>query len=107
MASLLLIAGTALLLAQRLGASPVNVLRTRYASRIVDAQVVIPDGRWVSDVRDAESLGVIAEHYDRVILHAAEPGADVYVVDDGVAVYRYRAAVARVPSASVSPAPGA
>ncbi len=107
MASLLLVAGTALLLARRLVEGPANVLHSRYGGRIVDAQVVIPEGRWVSDVRDAESLGVIAEHYDRVILHAVEPGADVYVVDDGVAVYRYRAAATRVPSGSVSPAPGA
>ena len=31
----------------------------------------------------------IAESYERLVLHAREDGRDVYVVDDGVAVYRY------------------
>ena len=104
--SLLLVASSALVLGIRLRGASADVLRQRYGARIVDAQVVIPDGRWVSDVREAESLGLIAEHYDRVILHAVESGADVFIVDDGVAIYRYRATDARVPSARVSPAPG-
>jgi hypothetical protein len=31
----------------------------------------------------------IAEAYERLVLHAREHGRDVYVVDDGVAVYRF------------------
>jgi hypothetical protein len=48
---------------------------------------------------------VIAEHYDRVILHTVDTGIDVYLVDDGVAIYRYREAVSRVPAHRFAPAP--
>ncbi len=104
--SLLLVAGSALLLAREAPGTEVDMLHVRYGHRVVDAGIQIPDGRWVSDVEDAESLGVIAEHYDRVILHSVEPGGDVYVVDDGLAVYRYRTASATAAATSVSPAPG-
>lgn len=104
--ALLLVAATALLLARRLRRSDVEVLHVRHGSRIIEAQIRIPDGRWVSDVSDPASIGAIAAHYDRVILHAAEPGGDVYLVDDGVAVYRYRVPSRQAAAASVSPAPG-
>jgi signal peptidase len=103
---LLLAACAGLVLARQQSADAAAVLHSRYGSRLVAARVVVPEGRWISDVDDAESLGVIAEHYDRVILHSSEPGGDVYLVDDGVAVYRYRASRAPLPATTVSPAAG-
>jgi signal peptidase I len=104
--ALLLVAACALLVARGSVSGPAEILHTRYASRIVPARVVIPDGRWISDVGDPESLGQIAEHYDRVILHSIEAAGDVYLVDDGVAVYRYRPQAPRAASSAVSPAAG-
>jgi hypothetical protein len=63
--------------------------RLRFGSRIVDAEAVVPPGRWVTDVADLETLVRIAESYERLVVHAAERGRDVYLVDDGVAVYRF------------------
>ena len=102
--SLLLVAASGLVLARRRARGPADVLHARHGERIVDAEVVIPDGRWVSDVRDAASLGQIAEHYDRVILRTVDGGDDVYLVDDGVAIYRLRAAESRVPAPRFAPA---
>jgi hypothetical protein len=93
--ALLIAGGAALLLARRLSRSDVELLHLRHGDRLVAAQVGIPDGRLVSDVDDPQSLGAIAEHYDRVILHAG----GVYLVDDGVTVYRYRAAPASAAAA--------
>jgi signal peptidase I len=104
--SLLLVGGCVLVLWRAPAAGPAAVLHARYATRLVPAVIEVPDGRWVTDVRDAESLGMLAEHYDRVILHAVEPGADVYLVDDGVTVYRFRACPAPLPSTVVSPVAG-
>jgi signal peptidase len=102
----LLVAAVCLaVLATRRSAAAVDVLRQRHGDRIVEAEVVIPDGRWISDVRSPDSLGAIAEHYDRVILHTVEHGEDVYVVDDGVAVYRYCARPVHVAAGQVTPAP--
>jgi signal peptidase len=101
----LLVAAVCLaVLATRRSAGVVDVLRLRHGDRIVEAEIVIPEGRWISDVRSAESLGAIAEHYDRVILHTVEHGQDVYVVDDGVAVYRYCARPVHVAAGQVTPA---
>jgi signal peptidase I len=63
--------------------------RLRFGRRIVDAEAVVPPGRWVTDVADLETLVRIAESYERLVVHAAERGRDVYLVDDGVAVYRF------------------
>ena len=46
--------------------------------------------RWVTELDDMDALVRIADAYERVILHLVENGDDVYLVDDGVAVYRYR-----------------
>jgi len=53
-------------------------------------RAVIPDERWVTEVDDIDALARIADAYGRVILHVTENGDDVYLVDDGIAVYRYR-----------------
>jgi hypothetical protein len=37
-----------------------------------------------------DALVRIADTYERVILHVVDGGEDVYLVDDGVAVYRHR-----------------
>jgi hypothetical protein len=99
------VSAIALAIARRPSAGSAAVLHTRYGARIVPAEVVIPEGRWVSDVHDANSLGLIAEHYDRVILHAVENGTDIYLVDDGVAVYRFCAAETVEPVVRMSPLP--
>jgi hypothetical protein len=51
----------------------------------------VPDGRWVTELPDIDSLVRVADRYDRVILHCAGAQSDEYLVDDGVTVYRYRA----------------
>ena len=62
----------------------------RHGSRVVHARAVVPEDRWVTEVDDIDDLSKIADAYDRVILHVTEDGDDVYLVDDGIAVYRYR-----------------
>jgi signal peptidase I len=73
----------------RSGSGKAADVRLRFGSRIVDAEAVMPPGRWVTDVADLETLVRIAESYERLVVHAAERGRDVYLVDDGVAVYRF------------------
>ena len=50
----------------------------------------MPEERWVTEVDDIDDLARIADAYDRVILRVTEDGEDVFLVDDGIAVYRYR-----------------
>ena len=71
----------------REGSDPVAI---RHGSRVVHARAVVPEERWVTEVDDIDDLSKIADAYDRVILHVTEDGDDVYLVDDGIAVYRYR-----------------
>jgi hypothetical protein len=82
---LLLVAGS---LARREPGKAADV-RLRFGSRIVDADAVVPPGRWVTDVADLDTLVRIAESYERLVVHASERGRDVYLVDDGVAVFRF------------------
>ncbi len=84
-----LLVGGALLVAGTDGA-PASRIAMRHGSRIVQARAVIPDERWVTEVDDIDALARIADAYGRVILHVTENGDDVYLVDDGIAVYRYR-----------------
>jgi signal peptidase I len=86
---------------------PVEAVRARFGGRLVEADVSVPDGRWVADVSSAAVLARIADHYDRVVLHGVEDGRDVYVVDDGTTVYRFTATlVAASAGGSVAPARG-
>jgi len=62
----------------------------RYGTRIVAARATVPAERWVTELDDMDALVRIADAYERVILHVVENGEDVYLVDDGVAVYRHR-----------------
>jgi hypothetical protein len=73
----------------RQGVGTAEDVAARFGGRIVEAEAVVPAGRWVTDVADIETLVRIAEAYERLVLHAREHGRDVYVVDDGVAVYRF------------------
>lgn len=102
----LLLAGVGGLVLARRSITEAQRASRRFGSRLVDAEAVVPDGRWVTDVHDADSLARIAEHYDRVVLHTVEAGTDVYLVDDGVTVYRYRVLQGVVPR-RVAAAPGA
>ncbi|MFN0153307.1 MAG: hypothetical protein ACKVUT_02920 [Gaiella sp.] len=87
--SLLLFAAGAVLLAARVvGGEPARIA-ARYGSRILDARIVVPESRWVTEVEDIETLVRLAEHYDRPVLHGVEGLSDIYIVDDGVAVYRF------------------
>jgi hypothetical protein len=78
------------LLAARSKRVPADRIAIRHASRVVRARAVVPEERWVTEVDDIDDLARIADAYDRVILHVTEDGDDVYLVDDGIAVYRYR-----------------
>ena len=42
----------------------------------------------MTDVGGVDELARIAEHFDRMVLHTVVDGRDVFLVDDGVAVYR-------------------
>jgi signal peptidase I len=105
--SLALAGISALLLSRRFTASGHERIGARYGTRIVDADAVVPEGRWVTEVGDIESLVRLADLYERVILHVAEGGGHTYLVDDGVAVYRHRLGAGAVAASRVSPVPGA
>jgi signal peptidase I len=105
-AAALVLAGVGGLLLARHSLTEAQRASRRFGSRLVDAEAVVPDGRWISDVHDADSLARIADHYDRVVLHTVEAGTDVYLVDDGVTVYRYGVPQAVV-TRPVAAAPGA
>jgi signal peptidase len=80
----------AALLARSLQGSEGERIEARYGSRIVRARVTVPEGRWVTDVDDIETLIRLAEAYDRVVLRVAGDNGDTYLVDDGIAVYRWQ-----------------
>ncbi len=67
---------------------------TRIASRFghLLLPVASPPQAWarVTDLADFESLARLAEHHDRMILHAADAGEHTYVVEESGAAYRYR-----------------
>jgi hypothetical protein len=47
----------------------------------------------VTELHDVESLIRLAEAYDRVVLRVSDAdGGSAFLVDDGIAVYRYRPA---------------
>jgi signal peptidase I len=82
--------GSALLVTRREQGGPAEQIALRHGGRIVHARAVVPEERWVTEVDDIDDLARIADAYDRVILHVTDDGSDVYLVDDGIAVYRYR-----------------
>jgi hypothetical protein len=91
-ASLLALALAAALLLRRAGDTERDRIAARFGSRIVPARATIPESRWVTELDDIESLVRIAEAYDRIVLRVVDPdGSDAYLVDDGIALYRYRA----------------
>jgi signal peptidase I len=104
--ALLVVLGAAVLLARHRPGPEAERIAARYGGRIVSASTVIPEGRWVTDVSDIESLVRLADHYDRVVLHTTTGTRDAYLVDDGVAVYRYRPGPDEASASSASPLPG-
>ncbi len=102
----LLVALGALLWALTRQRDSATAIRDRFGRRVVEAEIAIPEDRWVTDIATADELARIAEHYDRVVLHAAERGGDVYLVDDGVAVYRFTAPSTGVSFGAALPARG-
>ena len=98
-----LLVGGALLARPARGRGDAERIASRYGNRIVHARAIVPPERWVTEIDDMDALVRIADAYERVILHVVEAGEDVYLVDDGVAVYRHRplavpAAVGGLPS---------
>lgn len=104
----LLAAGLALALALRSRPDARDRAMARFGRRLVESSTVAPDSRWVTDVGGIDELARIAEHFDRMVLHTVVDGRDVFLVDDGVAVYRVvlDPAVARESSAVAVPAGG-
>lgn len=96
-----LCAGGLLLARAGRGRLPSGVGR-KYADRIVSAHAIVPPERWVTEIDDMDALVRIADTYERVILHVVERGEDVYLVDDGISVYRHRpvrvASAVRIPT---------
>ncbi len=84
-----LLLGSAVLL-KRLHGSERDRIEARFGARIVAARAIIPDGRWISDLDSIDELIRVADAYDRVVLRVHEDGGDTYLVDDGIAVYRFR-----------------
>lgn len=81
----------ALLLLRRSSGSEADRIEARFGSRVVRARATIPEGRWVTELHDVEALLRLAEAYDRVVLRVTEvDGRDAFLVDDGIAVYRFR-----------------
>ncbi len=80
----------ATLLARSLRGSEGDRIEARYGGRIVRARATVPEGRWVTDVDDIDTLVRLADAYDRVVLRVAGDDGDTYLVDDGIAVYRWR-----------------
>jgi signal peptidase I len=60
----------------------------RHADRILPVAALTP-GPTVIDVSDVESLHRVAERFDTLVLHHAGEDADVFVVRDADATYRY------------------
>ena len=87
--AVLLLAAGALVL-RRLGGTERERIEARYGARIVAARAVVPDGRSITDLDSIDELMRVAEAYDRVVLRVEDGGGDAYLVDDGIAVYRYR-----------------
>ncbi len=106
--ALLVLIGAAALLSRRPDGSEDERIEARYADRIVPAATEIPEGRWVTEVADMESLIRLADHYDRVVLRMSDGAYHAYLVDDGVAVYRYRSGsgTEATPALGTSPLPG-
>ncbi len=104
--ALLALLGAFVLLSRRLAGTEAERIEARHGSRIVPATTVIPEGRWVTDVPDIDSLVRLADHYDRVVLRTTDGVRHTYLVDDGVAVYRYRADSGATPASSMSPLHG-
>jgi signal peptidase I len=90
--SLVVVGLGGLLAARTRNDGSVERIARRYGTRIVAARATVPAERWVTELDDMDALVRIADAYERVILHLVEDGEDVYLVDDGVAVYRYRVA---------------
>lgn len=88
----LLLGGAVLL--KRLHGSERDRIEARFGARIVSARAIVPDGRWISDLDSIDELIRVADAYDRVVLRIDENGGDTYLVDDGIAVYRFRPALA-------------
>ena len=104
----LLLAGlSGFVLSRKLHGTEADQIEARHGSRIVSVARAIPEGRFVTDVADFPSLVHVADTYERLILHSHDGRSDVYVVDDGVAVYRYATNDAAAADRSFSPAPGA
>lgn len=86
----LLLGGVVLL--ARLHGSERERIEARFGTRIVAARATVPDGRWISDLESIDELVRLADTYNRVVLRVEEDGGDAYLVDDGIAVYRFRPA---------------
>lgn len=92
MAALAALVAAGLVLGRRLAGTETERIEARYGSRVVPARVTVPEGRWVTELHDVDDLVRLADAYDRVVLRVTEPdGGDAYLVDDGIALYRYRA----------------
>jgi signal peptidase len=103
--ALALLGVSALVLARSLAGTERERIAARFGGRIVRARAVVPEGRWVTEVDSIDALVRIADHYDRVVLHSVEPTGDVYVVDDGVTVYRFRPSGERATAPQTTPLP--
>ena len=104
--ALLVALGAAVLLVRRVDGSEADRIEARYGDRIVPGATVIPDSRWVTDLPDFDSLLRLADRYDRVVLRTVEGSRHAYLVDDGVAVYRYHAGSDAAGAPGLSPLPG-
>ncbi len=68
--------------------SPAAAQRRRYAELIVPVDAVSSPTGAAIDVPDLDSLARIARRYALMVMWLAEPGADVYIVEDETTTYR-------------------
>ena len=89
--ALVLAAAAAFLVGRRGGFSESDEIEERFGGRIVDAAVPPPSDRQVTELADIESLVRIAVMHDRMIVRHPDGAGYAYLVDDVVALYRFRA----------------
>ena len=89
-AALISVAGAAALWLARRGGAPSRMASLFGGRMITIAGPPAIEASSVTELADAESLYRVAEHYDRVVLHWREGGGNLFQVDDGASVYRYR-----------------
>ena len=77
-------------LAQRHSGDEPSRIAARYGHLLLPVASRPQEWTRVTDLADFEGLARLAEHHDRMILHAVDGGEHTYVVEESGGAYRYR-----------------